>query len=140
MFQVIQKTQFDFNQNYYLDDINISKLKDIKSLKNALKIKDNLETLIKEDNINISEEDLIYFSDFLIKENLTDNFDGYSTAYDNRSQYYYSQDVYDMITKTPWLPVVRENFNHFDEECFDENLIQKMKLKNLRKEIYEKEF
>jgi len=90
-------------------DIDISKIESIVEIKQALKIREAVETISDEFKIDISEEEVVLLSNALISETVIDEKGKIKEIKSREGRpYFFSFDTYLMITRLPFAMIFEE--------------------------------
>jgi len=103
-------------------DIDISKLKSVREIKQALQLRSKI-TEVLEKETPLSKEQITEFIDFTIQKEITDAHEeaDYSSK-EGRPQYFF-RDVSNMIEKFPWEVLKNENkYTNINEPLLEETL------------------
>lgn len=94
------------------NDIDLSKIKTVADIKRAYQIRKIIEDGLKQDNPNVSDFVINRFANYEIKKRIIDKYEKLKEHHQEHKDIppYHARDVYDMITKTPWL-CVKNEFN-----------------------------
>ena len=103
-------------------DIDISKIESIDEIKQALKIREAVETISDEFKIDISEEQVVLLSDALINEAVIDEKGKIKEIKSREGRpYFFSMDTYLMMTRLPFAMIREESLRIDRPEYFEDD-------------------
>ncbi len=107
--EYIKKEWKKFLEKNSKRDIDISKIKSIDEVKQALKIREAVEYISEEFNVGLSDEQVVLLSDALIEKTVIDEKGEIKELKSREGRpYFFSQNVFLMITRLEFAVLVRE--------------------------------
>ena len=107
--EYIKKEWKKFLEKNSKRDIDISKIKSIDEVKQALKIREAVEYISEEFNVGLSDEQVVLLSDALIEKTVIDEKGEIKELKSREGRpYFFSQNVFLMITRLDFAVLVRE--------------------------------
>tara|TARA_B100000787_G_scaffold165573_1_gene149671 strand:+ start:206 stop:718 length:513 start_codon:yes stop_codon:yes gene_type:complete len=102
-------------------DIDISKIESVDEIKQALKIREAVETISDEFKIDISEEQIVLLSDALINETVVDEKGKIKDVKSREGRpYFFSMDTHQMMLNLPFA-IIKEELLRTDRPEYLEN-------------------
>ena len=107
--EYIKKEWKKFLEKNSKRDIDISKIKSIDEVKQALKIREAVEYISEEFNVGLSDEQVVLLSDALIEKTVIDEKGEIKELKSREGRpYFFSQNVFLMITRLEFAVLLRE--------------------------------
>ena len=107
--EYIKKEWKKFLEKNSKRDIDISKIKSIDEVKQALKIREAVEYISEEFNVGLSDEQVVLLSDALIEKTVIDEKGEIKELKSREGKpYFFSQNVFLMITRLEFAVLVKE--------------------------------
>ena len=107
--EYIKKEWKKFLEKNSKRDIDISKIKSIDEVKQALKIREAIEYISEEFNVGLSDEQVVLLSDALIEKTVIDEKGEIKELKSREGKpYFFSQNVFLMITRLEFAVLVKE--------------------------------
>ena len=105
-------------------DIDISKLKSVREIKQALQLRSEITEVLEKDS-SLSKEQITEFIDFTIQKEIVDEHQVGRKEYARKQDRpdYFRYNVYDMMVKSPWVVLKNEsNYTNINEPLLEEIL------------------
>ena len=120
-------------------DIDLSKIKTVADIKRAYQIRKIIEDELKLINPNVSDFVINRFANYEIKKRIIDKYEKLKIYHKEHNDLppYHARDVYDMVTKTPWLCVKNEfhKLSKNDDVHEEHEMEEALRLEYIKKNI-----